>query len=98
MNIINLIKNLLEIDANKRITVTQVLNNDFFRNEIDDYYYKYCLNKISKEELSNKYDLIDKFKICVICNKIRENKKIKNCGICKNVLHISCSKKGQCTC
>ena len=93
VNIINLIKNLLEIDANKRITVAQALNNDFFKNEIDDYYCKYCLNKISNEELSNKYDLIDKFKICVICNKIIENEKIKNCEICKNVLHISCSKK-----
>ena len=98
MNIINLIKNLLEFDANKRITVAQALNNDFFKNEIDDYYCKYCLNKISNEELSNKYDWIDKFKICVIWNKIIENEKIKNCEICKNALHISCSKKGQCTC
>ena len=61
------------------------MDNDFFKNEIDDYYCKYCLNKISNEELSNKYDLIDKFKICVICNKIIENEKIKNCEICKNV-------------
>ena len=73
--------------------MAQALDNDFFKNEIDDYYCKYCLNKISQEELSNKYELIDKFKICVICNKIIENEKIKNCEICKNVLHIFALKK-----
>ena len=46
VNIINLIKNLLEIDVNKRITVAQAFDNDFFKNEIDDYYCKYCLIKI----------------------------------------------------
>ena len=78
--------------------MTQALDNDFFKNKIDDYYCRYCLNNITKKELSNKYELIDKFKICVIYNKIIENEKIKNCEICKNVLHISCSKKEQCTC
>ena len=58
MNIINLIKNLLEIDVNKRITETQALDNDFFKNKIDDYYCRYCLNKITKKELSNKYELM----------------------------------------
>ena len=57
--------------------MTQALNNDFFKNEIDDYNCKYCLNKITEKELSNKYELIDKFKIFVVCDKIIENEKLK---------------------
>ena len=41
--------------------MTQALDNDIFKNEIDDYYCKYYLSKITEKELYNKYELIDKF-------------------------------------
>ena len=46
------------------------LNNDFFINEIDKDYCEFCLNIAKDKTLrDNKYEMIEKFKICVICNK-----------------------------
>ena len=98
-NTIDLIKKLLQIDANERITVDDALNNDFFINEIDKDYCEFCLNIAKDKTLrDNKYEMIEKFKICVICNKKKENKKIMKCKNCDNFFHFECSKNNQCSC
>ena len=83
----------------KRITVDDALNNDFFINEIDKDYCEFCMNIAKDKTLrDNKYEMIEKFKICVICNKKKENKKIMKCKNCDNYFHFECSKNDQCSC
>ena len=40
--IINLIKSLLKINVDERITIDDALENNFFKNEIDNDYCNYC--------------------------------------------------------
>ena len=48
-NIINLIKSLLKINVDERITIDDALENDFFKNEIDNDYCNYCLDIAKKK-------------------------------------------------
>ena len=75
------------------------MENDFFKNEIDNDYCNYCLDvaKKNKNNLNEKYEIIEKFKICIICNKKEENEKTRKCEICENYLHIKCVKNNICT-
>ena len=52
----------------------------------------------NKNNLNEKYEIIEKFKICVIFNKKEENEKTRKCEICENYLHIKCVKNNICTC
>ena len=76
---------------------------DYLKNENlndNDYNYcKYCLEITEKYfDKLNKYDLIEKFKICSICNKI-DNDILKTCKFCENKIHKKCmTKERGCTC
>lgn len=98
-NAINLIKQLLELDINKRINVENALQHDFFknmdeRNDNFDYYEKI----ITRNKLMKKYKMINELKICVICNKRKINESLKECEICCNFYHFQCIKGKMCTC
>ena len=88
-NIIDLIKNILKLDINKRITIDEALNNNFFKDEIDNNYCEYCINMVNKNNKEDKYKMIENFKICAICNKKKDEKNVE-CDICGNYLHVKC--------
>ena len=69
------------ININDRISIEEALKHKFFENmnDVNDDTIKYYKEIITRDKLKEKYDVIKKSKICVICNEHYIDEILKKC-------------------
>ena len=90
----------MKIEIKERISIEDALMHKFFENmnDVNNDTIKYYEEIIEKNRkiLEKKYEIIKKFKICVICKRYK-NELLKECKNCGNSYHYECKVK-KCTC